>query len=90
MDRAQQLLTKWGATEVQAITITSRVDDTLLEHIHESLLMAFNNPSNQQGFMGRKNNNSPFDGLTPLAYIEQHPERARQVAEHILSLGMPW
>ncbi|MEZ8235623.1 hypothetical protein AB6C62_19150 [Vibrio splendidus] len=86
MGRAQQLLATWGATEQQASTI----DDALLEHIHESLLMAFNNPVNQQKFMSMQNNNSPFDGLSPLAYIEQHPERARQIAEHVLSLGMPW
>lgn len=90
MDRAQQLLATWGATEQQASTITSSIDDALLEHIHESLLMAFNNPVNQQKFMGMQNNNSPFDGATPLEYLAKNPTRATSIAEHIKSIGMPW
>ncbi|WP_373948348.1 hypothetical protein [Vibrio pomeroyi] len=90
MDRTLQLLTKWGATKQQASTITSSIDDALLEHIHESLLMAFNNPVNQQEFMGMHNNSEPFDGTTPLEYLAQNPARATSIAEHIKSIGMPW
>lgn len=88
--RTQQLLTIWGATEEQVSKITAEIDDGLLKYIHESLLVAFNNPANQQKFMRMKNSNSPFNGTTPLEYLAKYPEQARQVAEHILSLGMPW
>ncbi|MEZ9919683.1 hypothetical protein AB4342_05915 [Vibrio breoganii] len=85
-----KILGTWGATEEQALRITSEVDQAAIEFIHEALLVAFSNPKNQNDFMGRVNNNTPFNGLTPLSYIVKHPERARRVAEHILSLGMPW
>ncbi|MDD1829644.1 hypothetical protein LRP52_46695 [Photobacterium sp. ZSDE20] len=90
MDRRTQLLTTWGATENQASRITAEIDDGLLEYIHESLLVAFNNPANQEKFMRMKNSNSPFNGTTPLEYLAKYPEQARQVAGHILALGMPW
>lgn len=90
MERMQQLLGTWGATEEQAKRISATIDDNLLESIHDSLLVAFNNPANQQKFMSMKNKNSPFNGATPIAYLAQHPEQARRVAEHIMSHGMPW
>ncbi len=90
MDRIQQLLDTWGATEEQAKRISDTIDDGVLEYIHDSLLVVFNNPANQQKFMCMKNKNSPFNGATPLAYLAQHPEHAREVAEHIISRGMPW
>lgn len=90
MDRVRQILGTWGATEEQALRITSEVDHAAIDFIHEALLVTFSNPNNQSGFMGRVNNNMPFNGLTPLSYIVRYPERARRVAEHILSLGMPW
>ena len=90
MDRVRQILDTWGATDEQTLRITAEVDQAAIEFIHEALLIAFSNPKNQSGFMGRVNNNMPFNGLTPLSYISRYPEGARRVAEHILSLGMPW
>lgn len=82
-----KVLGTWGATEDQTLRIIAEVDHAAIEFIHESLLIAFSNPKNQTSYMSRVNNNTPFNGLTPLSYILQHPERARRVAEHILSLG---
>ncbi len=90
MDRAKGILGAWGATEEQVLRITAEADQAAIEYIQEALLIAFSNPKNRNGFMSRVNNNRPFDGLTPLSYMAQYPERSRQVAEHILSLGMPW
>lgn len=90
MDRIQQLLRTWGATEDQVKSIAAKVDEELLEYIHESLLVAFSNPANQQKFMSMRNQNAPFNGSTPITYLAQRPKQARQVAEHILKLGMPW
>ncbi|ELB2861401.1 hypothetical protein QNE90_001004 [Vibrio alginolyticus] len=85
-----KILRTWGATDDQVLKITGEADPAAIEFIHEALLIAFSNPMNQSGFMGRVNNNMPFNGLTPLSYISRYPEGARRVAEHILSLGMPW
>ncbi len=85
-----KILGTWGATEEQVLRITSEVDQAAIEFIHEALLITFSNPKNQTGFMSMVNSNMPFNGLTPLSYILRYPERARRVAEHILSLGMPW
>lgn len=40
-----------------------------LANIHQALRMVFSNPNNVYGFMGMTNNNSYFNGRTPLSII---------------------
>jgi len=39
-------------------------------NIHQSLRMVFSNPDNVHGFMGMKNNNPYFNGVSPLSLIK--------------------
>ena len=89
MDRARQLA-KWGATDEQVLRITAAVEQSDIDYIREALLVAFSNPRNQDEFMGKRNHNAPFNGMTPLAYLTEDPTRAKRLAEHILTLGAPW
>jgi hypothetical protein len=89
MDITEQLVA-WGASEQQVRLIVAGANLTEISYIREALLIAFNNPANQGGFMGRVNHNAPFCGITPLAYLAEDPTRSRRIAEHLLALGAPW
>jgi hypothetical protein len=86
---AEQLVA-WGATEDQVRVIVAGADQATLDYIRGALLVAFSNSANQNGFMGKRNHNPPFNGVTPLAYLAEEPTRAKRIAEHLLALGMPW
>lgn len=56
-------------------------------NIHENLRTLFSNSENVYGFIKLKNNNPPFNGLSPLEYILQNPENAlAEVDRHLSSL----
>lgn len=86
----EEKLVKWGASEQQVRSIISGADQAAIGYIRETLLMAFNNSANQNGFMVKINHNAPFNGMSPLAYLAEDPIRARRIAEHLLTLGAPW
>jgi hypothetical protein len=56
-------------------------------NIHEKLRAIFSNPENVYGFIKLRNNNKPFNGLSPLEYILRNPESSlAEVDQHLCSL----
>lgn len=56
-------------------------------NIHGNLRTLFSNPKNVYGFIKLRNNNPPFNGLSPLEYILRNPDNAlAEVNGHLSSL----
>lgn len=56
--------------------------------IHQNLKVAFSNPDNIYGFMNMKNNNSYFNGRTPLSIIATgNFDSLDEVFKHIISMA---
>ena len=56
--------------------------------IHQNLKVAFSNPDNIYGFMNMKNNNSYFNGRTPLSIIATGKvDSLGEVFKHIVSMA---
>ncbi|ELA6598025.1 hypothetical protein R7D96_21840 [Vibrio sp. Vb2853] len=90
MCRKQVILSSWGASDRHVRVITVKVDLGDLEHIRDMLMVVFDNPSNQSGFMRKANYNAPFYSQTPLDYLTDNPDKAMLIAQHIRALAVPW
>lgn len=59
-----------------------------LSNIHQSLKEVFSNPENLYGFMNMKNNNSYFNGRTPLSIIATgNFDSLSEVFKHIVNMA---
>lgn len=54
-------------------------------NIHGNLRTLFSNPKNVYGFIKLRNNNPPFNGLSPLEYILRNPDNALAEVNRYLS-----
>ncbi|CAH6855498.1 conserved hypothetical protein [Vibrio chagasii] len=72
---AETLLLKWGATHEQIQVILPTEVDNLevrishILNIHATLRTIFSNEDNVYGFMGHANNNTFFNGRSPIRII---------------------
>ena len=72
---AEKLLLKWGVTHEQIQVILPTEENNLevrishLLNIHAALRTIFSNEDNVYGFMSRTNNNTFFNGRSPISII---------------------
>lgn len=94
MDKAIDILEYWGASNEQIQTILAKKVQTRAEKIvfiYDTLAILFSNPENQKKFMTMVNYNTPFNGLTPLSYLTENPDRIGIVFNHLRAMALsPW
>ncbi|MFA0251328.1 MULTISPECIES: DUF2384 domain-containing protein [unclassified Vibrio] len=75
MKSAETLLLKWGATHEQIQVILPTQENNLevrishILNIHATLRVIFSNEDNVYGFMSHANNNTFFNGRSPIRII---------------------
>lgn len=77
-------------TDPSAVSLNTEQLERLsyIARIHQNLKVAFSNPDNIYGFMNMKNNNSYFNGRTPLSIIATGKvDSLGEVFKHIVSMA---
>ncbi len=77
-------------TDPSAVSLNTEQLERLsyVARIHQNLKVAFSNPDNIYGFMNMKNNNSYFNGRTPLSIIATGKvDSLGEVFKHIVSMA---